>query len=239
MHSYKKEVSDKMILNGDESKHCPDCREDLPLSSFTRNARMRDGLSFYCAPCARKRVLESRRRRLGPPRTRNGQGPSDVPDGHKWCPECNVVKALDDFPRNKRARNGRGSYCKPCHNRIGSASREANGGARNYHLRRRYGITAEHADRMLAEQGGLCAICREAPAEHFDHDHATDRVRGLLCFNCNGALGQFRDRRELMLRAVMYLDDGPQGVLDALPFEFALACGEFPSPRPAGEPAPA
>lgn len=61
---------------------------------------------------------------------------------------------------------------------------------------------------MFAEQGGLCKICREAPAAHVDHDHVTNRVRGLLCFNCNGALGQFRDRTDLMLRAVAYLRRG-------------------------------
>ena len=183
-------------------------------------------------------MVESRRRRLGPAKTRNGQGPTDVPDGHKWCPECGEVKSLTDFPRNKRARNGHGTYCKPCHNRIGTANREANGGARNYHLRRRYGITAEHADRMLAEQGGLCAICREAPGVHVDHDHATERVRGLLCFNCNQALGNFRDRRDLLLRAAMYLDGGPLAVVDTLPFTLAMVHGEFESPRPADEPAP-
>jgi Recombination endonuclease VII len=90
---------------------------------------------------------------------------------------------------------------------------ESNGGARNYHLRRRYGITAEHFDQMFAEQGGLCKICREAPAAHVDHDHVTDRVRGLLCFNGNGALGQFRDRTDLMLRAVAYLRRGAWGEL--------------------------
>lgn len=127
---------------------------------------------------------------------------------------------MTDFPRNRRARNGFGSYCKPCHNQITRRNRDKKGGARNYHLRRRYGITAEHFDRMLAEQGGgppadegvagggVCAICTEAPAEHVDHDHETGRVRGLLCFNCNGALGQFRDRTDLMLQAVAYLRRG-------------------------------
>ena len=91
---------------------------------------------------------------------------------------------------------------------------------------------------MLAEQGGVCAICREAPAEHVDHDHATERVRGLLCFNCNGALGQFRDRPDLMLRAIMYLQGGPQQVTDYLPFGLALSYGEFDSGRPPGEPVP-
>jgi hypothetical protein len=44
---------------------------------------------------------------------------------------------------------------------------------------------------MLAVQGGLCAICRAAPAAHVDHDPETGAVRALLCFNCNGGLGQF------------------------------------------------
>ncbi len=80
---------------------------------------------------------------------------------------------------------------------------------------------------MLAEQDGLCAICREAPADQVDHDHATKRVRGLLCFNCNGALGQFRDRPELMLRAVAYLRRGAwQELIDVpdISVGFAL-CG--------------
>lgn len=140
------------------------------------------------------------------------------------------MKPIGEFPRNRRARNGLHTYCKPCHNRIGRENRERHGGNRNYHLRRRYGITAEHFDRMLADQEGVCAICREAPAEHVDHDHETDRVRGCNggpprqrgrsrrgSFNCNGALGQFRDRTELMLRAVAYLRRGDWQAASEMP----------------------
>lgn len=194
-----------ILVEPSSTKLCPDCRKELSLDSFTHNRRQRDGLSFYCRECANKRQMASRRARLGPPKTRNRQGPRDVPDGAKWCPECDGVKSLEDFPRNRSAKSGYGTYCKPCHNRITREDKEKHGGARNYHLRRRYGITVEHFERMFAEQGGLCAICREAPAEHVDHDHATGRVRALLCFNCNGALGQFRDRPELMLAAYAYL----------------------------------
>ena len=59
---------------------------------------------------------------------------------------------------------------------------------------------------MLAGQDGLCAICRNAPAEHVDHDHATGAVRALLCFNCNGGLGQFKDDPFLLHAAAFYVE---------------------------------
>jgi hypothetical protein len=159
-----------------------------------------------------------------------------VTDGCKWCPECGAIKPLDQFPRNRSQRSGRGTYCKPCHNRIVRANKELHGGERNYRLRRRYGITAEHFDAMLAEQGGLCAICREAPAQHVDHDHKANRVRGLLCFNCNGALGQFRDREDLMLRAVLCLGRNVGDALDYPGLHAGLHIGDYDNIRPEGEP---
>nr|WP_246078449.1 endonuclease VII domain-containing protein [Modestobacter excelsi] len=59
---------------------------------------------------------------------------------------------------------------------------------------------------MLNDQGGLCAICREAPAEQVDHDHDTNAVRALLCFNCNGGLGQFRDDPAVLRAAADYVE---------------------------------
>lgn len=69
---------------------------------------------------------------------------------------------------------------------------------RNATLLRNYGITAEQFDAMLADQGGVCVICQQAHHRwHVDHDHATGRVRGILCPGCNTRLGRyelFRDR---------------------------------------------
>jgi hypothetical protein len=116
-----------------------------------------------------------------------------------------TVKALEQFVRNASAPSGWAPYCKPCHNTRGKAAKEKVGGSRTYHLKRRYGITSAEADLMLAEQGGVCAICKAAPAVHVDHDHATGRVRALLCFNCNGGLGQFKDDPAVLRAAAEYV----------------------------------
>jgi hypothetical protein len=128
----------------------------------------------------------------------------------KRCPSCGRSLPTSEFPKNRSTRDGLASYCKPCHNRIGRENREKrHGSTRHYHLIRRYGISAAQAAAMIDAQGGLCAICRERPAEHVDHDHATGAVRGMLCFNCNGGLGQFRDRTELLRAAAEYLEREP------------------------------
>lgn len=55
-----------------------------------------------------------------------------------------------------------------------------------WNLATRYGITVEQRDAMVASQGGTCAICRGAMARAVvDHDHATGKVRGVLCHACN------------------------------------------------------
>lgn len=116
------------------------------------------------------------------------------------------MKPLEDFPTTPASRTGRHTYCKPCHNARGRASLEKVGGSRTYHLKRRYGITAEESDAMLEAQDGLCGICRTAPAAHVDHDHDTGEVRELLCFNCNGGLGQFKDDPEVLRAAADYVE---------------------------------
>ncbi|WP_331717276.1 endonuclease VII domain-containing protein [Yinghuangia sp. ASG 101] len=73
-------------------------------------------------------------------------------------------------------------------------------------MKRQYGITRERHLEMVAEQVGRCAICTVAKAEHVDHDHETGRVRAVLCFNCNAALGHFKDRPDALRRAAAYLE---------------------------------
>jgi Recombination endonuclease VII len=187
-----------------ESKYCRDCGADRPIAEFTHNRNSRDGYAFYCREHARRRHCRSRDTRNG---TRTRRHPRDlfVPEGYKWCPDCGQVLPFSAYGLNAASKTGRATYCKPCHNARGKLAKELVGGERTYHLRRRYGITAEDADAMLDAQGGLCAICKAAPAVHVDHDHETGAVRALLCFNCNGGLGQFKDDPAVLRSAAEYV----------------------------------
>ena len=187
-------------------KSCRDCGEEKAFEEFPVAAKRSDGRGSYCKMCMTTRSRTSYRKRRG------GEGKTVrervvVAEGLQRCPTCDQVKALDEFPKSRNTKTGYGTYCKPCHN---VRSREARdrlyAAARHYHLMHRYGITAVEADEMCEAQGGLCAICQEAPAVHIDHDHVFGNVRGMTCFNCNGGLGQFRDRIDVLLNAIDYLE---------------------------------
>src|SRR5690349_12451468 len=49
------------------------------------------------------------------------------------------------------------------------------------------------------------AICGAPGPQHVDHDHVFGNVRGVLCFNCNGGLGQFKHNVENLGKAISYL----------------------------------
>ncbi len=69
-----------------------------------------------------------------------------------------------------------------------------------------YGISIEIYNETLARQGGGCAICSSKTRRfHVDHDHSTDKVRGILCDACNKALGVFGDSLAGVMRVVKYL----------------------------------
>ena len=190
-------------LGESDLKQCPECGRHLASSEFYRNRRRADGLAYYCKQCAAERSEASRRKHGIKPQRK----PSvPVPDGAKWCPDCDTVKPLTEFARRKTTTSGYHSYCLPCHAAWGNETRQRlYGGSREYHLRRRYGIGRPEFDELLAEQGGRCAICGGPEPQHVDHDHRNGWVRGILCFNCNGGLGQFTDDPKLLAGAYTYL----------------------------------
>lgn len=74
---------------------------------------------------------------------------------------------------------------------------------------KKYGLDEQGYYALLWFQDDSCAICR-APfvsTPHIDHDHGSGEVRGLLCANCNTALGKLRDCPVVVGRALQYLNE--------------------------------
>lgn len=119
------------------------------------------------------------------------------------CLGCGLVLPLT-LEHFYRARNslGFGGRCRAC-----KASQDRTA----WHLRARearYGLTSSAYDDLLQGQGGGCAVCHRAPHEArmcVDHDHATGRIRGILCSRCNTGIAYLGDTSDLVLRAAIYL----------------------------------
>ncbi|MFJ2235995.1 endonuclease VII domain-containing protein [Streptomyces sp. NPDC087859] len=172
-------------------KRCPRCKEDKPRAAFASNKLMRDGLQVYCRECA-SAYHQARQVAKG----RNVRPRVEVPPGHKYCRTCGEIKPHSEWTRNRSASDGLATLCKSCKAIKGRAG----------HLKRHYGITEAERDELIASQGGVCCICLAALPEHVDHCHETGRVRGVLCFSCNAALGQFKDRPDVIRRAATYVE---------------------------------
>ena len=120
---------------------------------------------------------------------------------HRECGVCKLVKPLDDMERNASLKHGYGYRCRPC------ASEET----RRQRMKK-YGISVEEYDALLARQNGTCAICKgpqhngRQKRMHVDHCHETGLVRGLLCSRCNRGIGFFGHRADWMASAAGYLN---------------------------------
>lgn len=140
----------------------------------------------------------------------------------KRCARCDVEKPLSDFYRL-----GSGytySYCRPCASERNSERPNyarppydfaLDGPAQRKHkLKKKFGLTVEDYEEILAAQNGVCAICGrperrrskhgEIKALAVDHDHETGAIRGLLCHDCNVGVGYLGDSLERLMDAAVY-----------------------------------
>lgn len=83
----------------------------------------------------------------------------------------------------------------------------------------RGGLSDAFVTQAMVEQGGLCALCRSRPGSHADHDHVLAALhphapgrycprcfRGMLCLQCNTALGLLGDDPARMRAAADYVE---------------------------------
>lgn len=120
------------------------------------------------------------------------------------CSTCKITKKSTDYSSTQWSRRvstktkagGGTGHCRDC--------------IREKDMLRRYDLTKEQFEELLTKQKNICALphCKkkiDKTNAHIDHDHHTKKVRGLLCMDCNCALGKMGDQVDKLLDVACYL----------------------------------
>lgn len=149
----------------------------------------------------------------------------------KKCSRCRKTKKNSEFysrgktsEKRKSAAAKLDAYCKLCHKikhkeyiaKNKQREKEYNrrqqnkGNISDWNYKRKYGISEQDYQDMLAAQNGRCKLCLCLPGKirlDVDHDHETGRVRGIVCRRCNGMLGVIDSKRIPLSRIEDYYRD--------------------------------
>lgn len=154
----------------------------------------------------------------------------------KFCNGCGLNKDLNFFGKDRSNKDGLTHRCKSCRNpqskewqrknpeKVKEANRKNREKRKEYYnsperklkyrsweLERKFGITHEDYELMLAEQDGVCKICKQhrvASNKYYmaiDHCHNTGKIRGILCTRCNTAIGLLEENIDNLNNAIKYL----------------------------------
>lgn len=118
---------------------------------------------------------------------------------------------MDLFGLRTDRAGGRQSKCKDCMHLLGANWRIRNKDYLKAKWRQfRYKCSQEHFNDLLRTQNNACAICEKCFETNsrpcVDHNHATGKIRGLLCQNCNAAIGMLKEDTEIAKRLITYLE---------------------------------
>lgn len=138
------------------------------------------------------------------------------------CKKCFTYKDSSDFNKASRNTNGLQSYCKVCAQAYHKEYKQLNPEqSTNAHYKRSFGLTLNDVKSLLEGQFNKCALCEKelsvlqgrgfSTIAHVDHDHVTGKVRGVLCGNCNTALGKLGDSVASIEKVLSYLRKSENG----------------------------
>jgi hypothetical protein len=171
-------------------KCCIACDVMKPLDDYYVESRSGKPLQ-RCKAC----VLDANRKG----RQRRTSAPKITPET-ALCRLCNGEKPASEFSSRSDRSSGLHLYCKDCE--------------KIFRQLRKYNLTLDAYEGLLASQNGLCACCGRIPTDRLgftvDHDHkcCPDQeescgscVRGLVCSRCNVALGLLKDSPDFLRKA--------------------------------------
>lgn len=209
-----------LVHNADDVRVCKVCEQEKPVSDFSHQSRKKKVFSSNCRSCRSNKLKKTFENKMEE-RKRNY-----VPPVSKPCSRCKIEKPLSEFAKANWTMIGVTPDCKKCRN---DRYKDPRGGSlkdRPDRLKRLYGISYEQVIRMHDLQHGMCAnracgskISLEIKGTSrgravIDHDHATGKVRGLLCSPCNVILGTVETKKNLMLGLSEYLTRTPNNLTE-------------------------
>lgn len=194
------------------SKNCTKCGESKPLSEFYRTSKGKLGHTAACKVCTITAAENYRKDNLEKIRARDRDRYANDKEKFQAKAKRHYAKNAEQYKAANRA-----NYQKKRDYYLAYAKTYALNNPEkivNTKLKGSFGITLEQYNQILAIQNGVCAICRTATNGSrkrwaVEHDHASGRIRGLCCGACNSLLGFARDSRELLERAIAYLENPP------------------------------
>jgi hypothetical protein len=130
----------------------------------------------------------------------------------KICTKCHKEKLISEFYKDKQKSSGYRPDCKECNIKTSTNWQKNNRDKHHgYEMKRKYGMKHTQYSEMLKAQNNKCAICNKEVSEfktrfHVDHNHTTGKIRELLCVNCNHGIGSFMEDKNLLEKAIKYLE---------------------------------
>ena len=167
------------------TKICRTCTQELSISDF-REGRRR------CMRCEHKTYAENWASKT-----------------HIICNKCGVEKSIAEYYKGHKR-------CKECYSEDYKNKKPSYSEKKDYMLKYTYGenFGLKEYKSILQEQNGVCATCKNPNTNgrkdtnnlYVDHNHETGKVRGLLCSNCNRALGLLGDNTHILQSMIEYLN---------------------------------
>jgi hypothetical protein len=149
----------------------------------------------------------------------------------KFCKKCSTNKSFESFYKSSRNKDGYRFVCKTCENEYNrkydktyypknqenilkkkrSWYSKNKVTVKNRMLKKSYNIELHEYENLSNKQNNCCAICEVHQSNltkslAVDHDHKTGKIRGLLCGNCNTALGLLKENVELYQKSIIYIE---------------------------------
>lgn len=212
-------------------KQCASCHLLKPWDCFYSDSSGTFNLRGNCKKCSNKISKSLGKKRKGTTRKCSRCTKSRIVNSKGYCSPCSVVLTKlwrksnpekhrlqrKTWRKNNPRKNKK--YHKDTYGRHKvthqlsvrkwqvSNKGKIKGYARAAGLKYSYGISLEDYARLYKKQRGRCKICSvEKETLCVDHNHTSGKIRGLLCRQCNAALGLFRDKKRIVQKAWRYLD---------------------------------